>query len=205
MTRMRKLGVLAVVALAAGAVVTPARAQVAGASVGVVFENLDGATVDCDPPTPGPKIGDMSARLGCDVSLTASGGQIQNRCQEAVSISAPPVQNGTAVTGCSVTVTGTLFGTSTATRVTSDGDGGGVVAVQCSAPAGVGTATYSPSGLGGGIPMSGPVLLTYANGVLTVAGALVNVSTVTAGNIKATGVDPCGPDNLAHPFAGTIN
>jgi hypothetical protein len=123
-----------------------------------------------------------------------------------VSVSAPPVQNGTAVTGCSVTVEGDLFGSSTATRVTSDGDGGGVVAVQCSAPAGLGTATYNPSSLGGGVPMTGPVFLTYENGVLTVAGALVSVTTtISAGNIKATGIDPCGPDSLAHVFAGTIH
>lgn len=205
MTHSKKVGLLGIVALVATAVATPARAQIAGVSVAVVFENINGATVDCDPPTPGPKVGDISVRLGCDVSLTASGGSIPNRCQEAVSISAPPVQNGTAVTGCSVTVTGQLFGTSTATRITSDGDGGGIVAVQCSAPAGVGTATYSPSSLGGGVPMSGPVFLTYQNGIVTVAGALVNVTTISAGNIKATGIDPCGPDNLAHVFAGTIN
>ncbi len=76
--------------------------------------------------------------------------------------------------------------------------------VYTCAGAGFGTITYNPAAGSKGVSMSGPVVMTYKDGVLTAEGVLFNLSTITAGEVTATIVDPCGPDPLAHLFAGTI-
>lgn len=53
--------------------------------------------------------------------------------------------------------------------------------------------------------MSGPIVYTYDAGVASFSGVLFNLGGITAGHIEGTLTDPCGPDTLAHLFAGEIN
>lgn len=197
----RKCAVLAVsglIAAAAGVTTAvPANAQ-AAVVVGVAFENLvDGTSVDCpfDVPQSG---GVVTGVVECSVSAHAEGGQIQNHCREGASVRVNPVDFGAGSSGCAVSVSGTVL-------VAYEGTGTPAGPVYTCGGAGLGEATYSPSAQGVASSMSGPVLLSYDDGVLSVEGAMFNLGSVNAGHISAEGFDPCGDDNLAHPFAGVIS
>ncbi|MDQ4126143.1 MAG: hypothetical protein M3134_11190 [Actinomycetota bacterium] len=71
--------------------------------------------------------------------------------------------------------------------------------------AGIGTATYSPAPSSAAVPISGPVLVTWVDGVITIKGALVNLGDISAGEINAEGFDLCGTALDPNPFAGRIN
>lgn len=202
-TWRRKLAVVAATSLVAAGVAisaaSPATAQVS-VVVGVVFEHLtDGTTVTCPfeaPEGPTSPTGDL---VTCDVNANASGGQLHNSCREGASARVGPLDAGAGVSGCSVTVEGTILvgytGTWTPNGPVYNCGGGGL-----------GTATYTPSAQGAGQSMSGIVAISWDEGALTVDGALANLSTISVGHIHAEGFDPCDPnDNLAHPFAGLIN
>lgn len=165
--------------------------------VGVAFEHLtEGTSVDCpfDVPQTG---GTVTGIVDCAVFAHAEGGQIHNHCKEGVAVDLGQPDVSVGVSGCSVVVDGTV-------TVAYEGTGTRSGPVYTCGGAGLGIATYTPSAQGVGQSMDGPVLLSYDDGVLTVDGALVNLGTLTAGHIHAEGMDPCGPDNLAHPFVGAI-
>ncbi len=186
-------------ALAAAAVAaslaSPAHAQVAGATVGVVFANATGGSVDCDPPD---STG-IDPLQTCPVGGLASGQIATNFCRETASASAPPVSFTVARAGCTVTLDGSVTG-----PVSTAGQSGETAVYTCFG-VGLGTVSYEPAPGSPGPPMTGIVILTYVDGVLTAEGALFNLGPVTAGQITATIIDPCGPDALAHAFAGEIN
>jgi hypothetical protein len=174
----------------------PATAQVAGATISVKWLARDGGDVNCSPPS------STGVALGsCSVSASASGTTVDNLCREEVAVSAPPVGNSVFRDGCSVSLTGSI----TAAMETV-GDAGENVVYTC-AGAGLGTLRYTPAPGSAGVGMSGPVVLTYEDGVLTAHGALINLSTVTVGEGNAIIEDPCGPDPvvLPHLFTGEIN
>lgn len=192
---MRKeLSLVFACALVAVALVPPpARAQIAGATAGVIWENPTGGAVNCNPPaTTGAAVGT------CTVSGSASNSHIFDYCQEFASASAPPVGATVTATGCSVSLSGRI------TAVMSTVGNADETAVHTCVGTGLGTLTYSPAPGSKGVSMSGPVLMTYKDGVLTFEGALINLSTITAGEATGTIIDPCGNDALAHPFAGKI-
>lgn len=196
-----KCAVLAVTGLLSTAVCVsaamPANAQ-ASVVVGVAFENLtNGTTVDC--PFEDPQSGGVVAGVvECSVTAHAEGGQIANHCREGASVRVDPVDVGAGSSGCSVVVGGTI-------TVAYEGTGSSTGDVYTCGGAGLGTATYSPSAQSVASSMTGPVLLSYDDGVLTVEGAMFNLGSVNVGHISAEGLDPCGGDNLAHPFAGVIS
>lgn len=196
----RRAAVIAVTGLVGASIGVSAagRANAQAVVVGVVFENLpDGTSVDCpfDVPQGG---GTVAGVVECSVFAHAEGHEIQNHCVEGASVAVGPVDAGAGVSGCSVTVSGSI-------TVAYTGAGTATGPAYACGGAGLGTAEYTPASQGAGRPMSGPVLLSYDNGALTVDGAMVNLAGVTAGHIHADGFDPCGPDFLAHPFVGAIN
>lgn len=192
----RKLSIAFAGALLATSILSPvpAQAQIAGVTAGVIWENPTGGSVGCNPPasTSAPVLGT------CSVSGSAGGGNVFNYCQEFASASAPPVGGTVTATGCSVSLSGTI------TAVMQTVGQTGETAVHTCVGAGLGTLTYTPAPGSAGVSMRGPVVMTYKDGVLTFEGALINLTTLTAGEATGTIVDPCGDDDLAHLFAGKI-
>lgn len=180
--------------LVAGVLASAAHAQAAGATVGVEGLNNNAPGVGCTyPATTGTAVGP------CSVSASASGTTIDNYCREEVAVSAPPVGATVLRDGCSITLSGTL------TVIRSTVGNADETAVYNCVGVGLGTLRYTPAPDSPGVGVSGPVVMTYANGVLTAEGVLFGLGPISVGEGSAVLIDPCGPEDLPHLFTAQMN
>lgn len=179
-----------------GAAVAPAaNAQTASVPVGVVFVNVAGTSVSCPLPT------SSGVHLrSCSLTATAAADKVPTGfCAETASVSVLPAHANVGGLGCGVTVSAVL------SSVIATAETEGESHVHSCTGAGLGTATYSPAPSSAAAPMSGPVAVTWIDGVITIGGTMTDGSGVPAGQITAEGSDRCGAFDDPNPFSGTIN